>query len=71
MNGQGEEHDKRHFPLSSGERLKAYKLNLSPCIVFAFIIHNMGTICFLPCLNLASYTVAARENKWEHATHTS
>ena len=43
MKGQGEEHDKRHFPLSSGERLKVYKLNLSPCTVFSFITYNMGT----------------------------
>ena len=34
---QGEEHDKRHFPLSSGDRLKVYKFNLSSCIVFTFI----------------------------------
>ena len=54
MKGSGEEHDKRHFPLSSGERLKVDKLNLSPCIVFSFITQNMRTSSFFPCLILAS-----------------
>ena len=35
MKCQVEEHDKQHFPLSSGERLKVYKLVLSPCIVLS------------------------------------
>ena len=39
------------FPL---ERLKVYKLNLSPCIVFYFTIHNIGTSSFFPCSILAS-----------------
>ena len=54
MKGQGVEHDKRHFLLSLGERLKVYKLNLSPCIVFSYITHNMGISSFFPCLILAS-----------------
>ena len=45
MKGQGEEYDRRHFPLSSGERPKVYKFSIiSPCIVFSFIrLLNMGT----------------------------
>ena len=55
MKGQGEERDKQHFPLSSGERLKICKINLCPCIVFFYYSEN-GNKQFLPCLILASYS---------------
>ena len=42
MNGQGREHDKQHFPLSSGERVKFINLTY-PHVLFSFIAHNMGT----------------------------
>ena len=38
LKGQREEHDKQHFPLCSAECLKVYKLDLSPCIVFYFLL---------------------------------
>ena len=41
MKGEEKEHDKRHFPLSSGERSKVYKLNLSPCIGFLLLFITM------------------------------
>ena len=54
LKGQGEEHDKRHFLLSSRKRLKVYKLIL--CIVFSFITHSKGTSSLFPSLILASCT---------------
>ena len=34
--------------LSSGKHLKIFKLNLSPCILFSFVTHNMGTAVSSP-----------------------
>ena len=54
LKGQGEEHDKRYFPLFSGERLKVYKLNLSQFLFVFFITHTMGTSSLFPSLILTS-----------------
>ena len=38
MKGQGEEYEKRHFSLSSGDRLKVYRINLINPLLLCFLL---------------------------------